>query len=133
MHAFRFPFTAAAPFCRLRRRRQFSIHLTATVTRAFASSSKHSRTVRAPLNHLVTPRRTYHQFTSSPTLGFSVSKSRATDNSAMASSDRLGQFPQGSSVPVSPALVGGLDQLRDGRLNKVGWFFNFFSYSTCIK
>lgn len=29
MHAFRFPFTAAAPFCRLRRRRQFSIHLTA--------------------------------------------------------------------------------------------------------
>ncbi|KAF0767616.1 NADP-dependent malic enzyme-like [Aphis craccivora] len=36
----------------------------------------------------------------------------------MASFDRLGQYPQGSAVPVSPATVSGLDQLRDGRLNK---------------
>lgn len=60
------------------------------------------------------------------TLGFSISKTSNTPPppstitaSRMASFDRLGQFPQGSAVPVSPALVSGLDQLRDGRLNKV--------------
>ncbi|XP_050537245.1 NADP-dependent malic enzyme-like isoform X1 [Daktulosphaira vitifoliae] len=36
----------------------------------------------------------------------------------MTSFDRLGQFPHGSSVPISPAMVSGLDHLRDGRLNK---------------
>lgn len=55
------------------------------------------------------------------TLGFSVSKSPTPPPSVatMASFDRLGQFPQGSSVTISPALVSGLDQMRDGRLNKV--------------
>jgi len=61
-------------------------------------------------------------------LGFSISKSPTSPStvtaSTMASFDRLGQFPQGSSVSTSPALVSGLDQLKDGRLNKVKYINN---------
>lgn len=89
----------------------------------------HSRSIdcRRPCQHVHRCRRSH-----STTLGFSVSKCPAPQSSTaareMSSFDRLGQYPQGSTVSVSPATVSGLDQLRDGRLNKV-WNASIFFLS----